>query len=92
MLPGSEWLQMQTILRLLLRLILLAAGLVLAASVLAMSVLLLALWGARVVWFKLTGRPTTPFVMRFGPREAFRRASRAPSDGEVIEVEARRVS
>ncbi|MCE3272310.1 MAG: hypothetical protein K0S57_2707 [Ramlibacter sp.] len=83
---------MQTILRLFLRLVLLAAGLVFAASVLAMSVLLLALWGARVVWFRLTGRPTVPFVMRFGPREAFRRAYRAPSDGDVIEVEARRLS
>jgi hypothetical protein len=83
---------MQTVLRLFLRLALLAAGLMIAASVLAMSVLLLALWGARAGWFKLIGRPTAPFVMRFGPREAFRRAYRPPSSGDVIEVEARRVS
>jgi hypothetical protein len=92
MLSGSEWLQMQTILRLFLRLALLAAGLVIAASVLAMSAVLLALWGARAAWLKLTGRPAAPFVMRFGPRDAFKRAYRAPADGDVIEVGARRVS
>jgi hypothetical protein len=92
MLSGSEWLQMQTILRLFLRLALLGVGLMFAASVLAISVLLLALWSVRALWLKLTGRPAAPFVMRFGPRDAFHRTYRAPAGGDVIEVEARRVS
>ena len=83
---------MLTILRFFLRLGLFAMGLVFAASVLVVFMLLLALWSARALWLKVTGRPAAPFVMRFGLREAFRRAYRAPPGGEVIEVEARRVS
>lgn len=83
---------MPSILRFFLRLGLFAAGLVFAASVLVMFMLLLAAWGARMLWLRLTGRPVAPFVMRFGPRDAFRRAYRAPSGDDVIEVEARRLS
>jgi hypothetical protein len=62
---------MPTILSFLLRILLVAAGLVFAASVLVVFVLLLALWSLRALWARLTGRPVTPFVMRMGPRDAF---------------------
>jgi hypothetical protein len=84
---------MQKVLRFCLRLALFAVGLVFAASVVVMFMLLLAAWSARVLWLKLTGRAAAPFVMHFGPRDAFRRAWRAPAaGGDVIEVEARRLS
>lgn len=74
---------MPTILSFLLRILLVAAGLVFAASVLVVFVLLLALWSLRALWARLTGRPVTPFVMRMGPRDAFsemmRRAPAAES-------------
>lgn len=74
---------MPSILNFLLRAALLAAGLVFAASLLLVSVILIALWSLRTLWARLTGRPTTPFIMRFGPRAAFeemaRRARPQPS-------------
>ena len=90
---APEWGLMHTILRLLLSLGLFAVGLVAAVTVLAASLLLVALWGARALWMKLTGRPVAPFAMRFGARDAFRRTWRTrPGAADVIDVEARRVS
>lgn len=83
---------MHPFLRFCLRLGLFALGLVFAACVLAMVMLLLAAWSVRAAWLRLTGRPAAPFAMRFGPRDAFRRAYRAPPGGEVIDIEARRLS
>jgi branched-subunit amino acid ABC-type transport system permease component len=83
---------MPTLLRFCLRLVLLAAGLVFAASMAVVFTLLLVSWCTRVLWLKLTGRPVTPFVMTFGPRAAFRRAAGTAPVGDVIEVEARRLS
>ena len=54
-----------------LRLVLLGAGLLLAASLLFAGVLFMLLWGLRAVWAGLTGRPVMPFVMRIEPRGAF---------------------
>jgi hypothetical protein len=48
---------MQTVFNLLVRLVLLIAGLVFAASLAIVAVLLLALWSLRALWCKLTGRP-----------------------------------
>lgn len=62
---------MPLILSFLLRVLLLAAGLVFAASVLVAFALLLALWSLRALWARLTGRPVSPFVMRMGPGSAF---------------------
>ena len=62
---------MPLILSFLLRVLLLAAGLVFAASVLAAFALLLALWSVRALWARLMGRPVFPFVMRMGPGSAF---------------------
>ena len=62
---------MPVILTFLLRVLLLAAGLVLAASLAVGFLLLVALWSVRAVWARLTGRQAAPFVVRFGPRRAF---------------------
>ena len=67
---------MPLILNFLVRLLLLAVGLVFAASLLAVFVVLLAVWSLRAAWGRLTGRPVRPFVMRMGPRAAFEQAMR----------------
>jgi hypothetical protein len=88
---------MPAILRFCLRLAFVAAGLLLVAGVALVSMLLLAAWTLRATWRKLTGQPAAPFVVRFGPRQAFHRAWRAPARGnvvdvDVVDVEARRLS
>jgi len=88
---------MQALLNFLIRLVLLAAGLVFAASLAVAVVLGLALWTLRQGWARLTGRPVTPFVMRVDPRGGFdRMARRAPAAkphareiGDVTDVEAK---
>jgi branched-subunit amino acid ABC-type transport system permease component len=61
----------QFLFALVVRLFLLAAGLVAAAGIAVVLCVLLALWLLRAGWALLTGRPVTPFVMRMGPRHAF---------------------
>lgn len=86
---------MGTILNFLLRAVLLAAGLVFAASLAVAFVLLVAAWSVRALWFKLTGRPAAPFVVRFRAAEGFRDMARrraAPIQprralGDVTDVE-----
>ena len=79
----------QVLFALLLRVVLVAAGLVAAAAIALVFTLLLALWLLRTAWGALTGRRPQPFAMRFGPRQAFeemmrrappaaQRASRTP--------------
>ncbi|HXD40455.1 MAG TPA: hypothetical protein VN649_07825 [Ramlibacter sp.] len=96
---------MPTFMTFLLRLFLIGAGLVFAASLAVAAALLVALWSIRAVWAKLTGRPVVPFVMGINPRSGFetvcRRAqprSRTPRAdavrpgrhiGEVTDVQAR---
>ncbi len=62
---------MHTVLKFLVRLVLIAAALVFAASLALLAFVLLVLWGLRAVWCKLTGRPVNPFVMRINPRTGF---------------------
>ncbi|MGE0497202.1 MAG: hypothetical protein AB7I35_03090 [Ramlibacter sp.] len=64
---------MQGLFNFILRLVLLAAGLLFAASLALAVMVLLALWGLRMLWARLTGRPVTPFVMRVDPRAGFGR-------------------
>lgn len=81
---------------LLFRIVLVLAGLVVGASAVVVFVLLLALWGARAGWAKLTGRPVTPFVTRmhrFGGRGEMPRrsqASRTPRADSVVQRRHRR--
>ncbi|HEX7890238.1 MAG TPA: hypothetical protein VF522_12835 [Ramlibacter sp.] len=67
----------------LLRVLLLAVGLVAAAVVTVVFVLFMAAWLLRAGWARLTGRPVTPFGMRMGPRSVFeemmRRAPQPPA-------------
>ncbi len=72
---------MPMILNFLLRALLVIAGLVFAAGVLVVSLVLLAAWGLRALWCRLTGRPVMPFVMGMGRGSIFedmlRRAQQA---------------
>lgn len=77
-----------------LRVILVMLGLVFAASLAVAVVLLAAVWGVRYAWGRLTGKPVTPWVMRFNPRsgfERFRSAARPaePSAADVANARAR---
>ncbi len=55
----------------LLRVLLVVAGLIFAASLIVVMLVLLIAWGLRAVWCKLTGRPVLPFAMRMNPRAGF---------------------
>lgn len=68
---------MATILSFVLRLVLLAAGLVFAASLAVMFLAVLGFWLLRAAWARLTGRPVMPFVMRVDPRSGFAMYRRA---------------
>lgn len=63
--------------RLVLRLVLVVAGLVFAAALLVALLLLVAFWMLRAAWARLTGQPVTPFVMRMNPRSGFEHVFRA---------------
>jgi hypothetical protein len=72
---------MSKLMNFLLRLVLLAVGLVFAASLAVAVVLLLAFWAVRAAWARLTGRPITPFVFRIDPRAGFGRVYRGRQSG-----------
>ncbi len=81
---------------LLLRTVLLLLGLVFALSLLTVALLLLALWGLRALWARLTGRPVQPLmftVLRRAPWQRFYRpgTARPGPDADVIDVESRAV-
>ena len=67
---------MPTLLSLLLRLFLLATGLLFAGSLAVAFTFLLGLWGIRWAWAKLTGQPVLPFMVRIDPRAGFERMYR----------------
>jgi hypothetical protein len=67
---------MSTLLNFLLRVLLLAAGLVFALSLAVAFVLMLMLWSLRTLWGRITGRPVAPFVMRMRPGEGFAHMAR----------------
>ena len=60
------------LLRLALRVLVVALGLVAFVSLLAAVLVLGAVWGLRAAWARLTGRPATPWVMGIDPRAGFR--------------------
>jgi hypothetical protein len=70
---------MPTFLSFVLRVFLVAAGLLFAASMAVAFALMAALWGVRSAWAKLTGRPVVPFMMRMDPRAGFDRMYRRPA-------------
>lgn len=72
---------MPTLFTFLIRLVLLAAGLVFAASLAVVVMLVVAVWGVRYVWARLTGRPVSPFIVRIDPRAGFERMYRRTGQG-----------
>lgn len=78
-----------------LRVILLLLGLVFAASLAVAALLLAAVWGVRYAWGRITGKPVTPWVMRFNPRSGFDRFRNAapqpaePTAADVVSARAR---
>ncbi|OAK58947.1 hypothetical protein A3K87_26790 [Variovorax paradoxus] len=76
------------------RVILLLLGLVFAASLAVAVMLLAAVWGVRYAWGRLTGKPVSPWVMRFNPRSGFDKFRNAaqpaePSAADVANARAR---
>jgi flagellar biosynthesis protein FlhB len=61
------------VLKFLIRFLLIIAGLIFAASLVIVMMVLLAAWGLRALWCKLTGQPVNPFAMRMDPRSGFER-------------------
>lgn len=62
---------MRAVFSFLLRMVLVLAGLLLAACMFAVLLLLLAVWSVRALWARLTGRVFSPFEMRLDPRTGF---------------------
>ena len=59
------------LLRFVLRVVVVAMGLVLFLSLLAAVMVLALVWTLRAGWARLTGQPVTPWVMRMDPRTGF---------------------
>ena len=59
------------LLRFVLRVVVVAMGVVLFLSLLAAVMVLALVWALRAGWARLTGRPVTPWVMRMDPRSGF---------------------
>jgi len=67
------------VVRVVLRLALVAAAAVLAVCVLFVLAALLCLWGLRRLWARLTGRPVASWHMGFDPGARFQQARQAYS-------------
>ncbi|MBS0318335.1 MAG: hypothetical protein JSR49_14540 [Proteobacteria bacterium] len=81
------------LLRLVLRIVLLAMALVFIASLVVAGALLLAVWAVRRLWARLIGRPVSPWVFRIDPRAQWNRFYHAADDwppGSVRREELRR--
>ncbi|MGP1628298.1 MAG: hypothetical protein ACTS8S_01530 [Giesbergeria sp.] len=63
---------MNRVLAWVLRAVVLVAGLVVFLSLLTAVLVLACLWGLRMLWARITGRPVTPWVMGVDPRAAWR--------------------
>ena len=91
---------MPTLLKFVFRVLFVLAGLVFAASLAVLVTLGLAAWALRAGWSRLTGKPVTPFIVRFGPRQGFdrwagraqpapRREDRSLQDATDVEIKVR---
>lgn len=56
------------VIRWIVRLAVVAVGVVFFLSLLTVAALLAVVWGARALWARVTGRPVTPWAMRMDPR------------------------
>lgn len=59
------------LIRFVVRLVLVAVGLVFFLSLLAAGLVLALAWSLRLLWARLTGRPATPWAARIDPRTAW---------------------
>lgn len=59
------------LIRFVVRLVLVAVGLVFFLSLLAAGLVLALAWSLRLAWARLTGRPATPWAARIDPRTAW---------------------
>lgn len=88
-----------TIVGVVVRVVLLLAGLVFLASVLTAALLLLAVWLIRALWAKLTGQPVRPWTFQVNRQAMWNRFYRPPGQGgslkrddaDVIDVEIREI-
>lgn len=75
------------------RFVLFVLGLVFAISLAVAALLLAIAWGLRSGWARLTGKPVTPWVMRFNPGAGFNRfqaaARKAPTATDTANARAR---
>jgi len=62
-------------------------GLLFAASLVVAVALLMVVWALRAGWARLTGKPVTPWVMRFDPRAGFERFRDAGRQSEASAAE-----
>ena len=94
---------LRTVLRVIVRVIMVVGSLFFLASVLAMALILVSFWLIRAVWSKLTGQPVSPWMIQFN-RPAVRSRFRWPAnpsrgqvgaqrraDSEVIDVEPKAI-
>jgi len=72
---------MPTLMNIALRLFLLAAGSLFAASLAVAFALMLTLWSLRAGWARLIGRPVMPFIVHLDPRSGFQRMYRRAGAG-----------
>ena len=83
--------------RVLLRVALLLAGVVFAASLLVAALLMLSLWLLRSAWARLNGRPVGRWTFKVDRQAVWDRFHRSPgphptgqrNDADVIDVQAR---
>jgi len=74
---------MKTIFGLVLRLVLMLAGLVFLASVLAAALVVLAFWLVRALWARLTGQPVSPWTFQVNRQAMMDRFYRGPGSGRA---------
>lgn len=82
---------MPLILNFILRVLLLLAGLALAACMLVVFAFVLAAWSLRAAWARLTGRPVARFGMPAGASSAFEammRRAQAPQGSRTPRADA----
>lgn len=80
------------VIRLVMRLLIVAVGVVLFLSLLAAVVVFALLWALRAGWARLTGRPVKPWVMRMDPRTGFSTAFRSSERWSAARRAARTAS
>lgn len=78
----------KTVFGLVLRLVLLMAGLVVLASLLAAALLLLVVWLLRATWARLTGQPVSPWSFQINRQAMMNRFYRAPGQGRAARDDA----